>query len=339
MRPLPRLNYTQETTVHHPSRRSIIAALAGAALLAASPVAAQAYPERPVRVVVTFPPGGGADNIARFLAEPMSKALGQRVVVENRAGANGVIGVDHVAKAAPDGYTLLLGSGGATTISPHLAKLPYDPLKDLAPISMIATNDGLLLVHPSFPATNVKEFIEVLKKAPGKYSFGSSGAGGPTHLAGELFKQQAGVDMQHVPYKGDGPAIADLIAGHIPIMVTVLATAAPHLRTGRVQAIAALGANRFPQLPQVPTLIESGFPGFTAGSWFGLYAPAGTPAAVVAKVNEAVRGALADPQLKEQFALQGSEPVYSTPAELEKYLRNEYEKWGKVITEAKIKID
>jgi tripartite-type tricarboxylate transporter receptor subunit TctC len=315
------------------------AAFGGAALLSSWSAMSQTYPSRPIRMVVTFPPGGGADNIARFLAMPLGRALGQNVIVDNRAGANGQIGVDHVAKAAPDGYTIVLASGGATTISPHLGKLPYDPLKDLVSISMVAINDGILVVHPSFPANNIKEFIEVLKKSPGKYSFGSSGAGGPTHLAGELFKQQAGIDMQHVPYKGDGPAIADLIGGQIPIMVTVLATAAPHLRSGKVKPIAALGNTRFPQLPQIPTIAESGFPSLTAGSWFALYAPLGTPPAAIAKINEAVRTALTDPQLKEQFASQGSDPVSSTTSELDKYLRAEYLKWGKVIETAKITLN
>ena len=320
---------------------SIVASgIVGAALALASAAAtAQSFPSRPVRIVVTFPPGGGADNIARFMAPPMGRALGQTIIIDNRAGANGQIGADHVAKAAPDGYTLLLGSGGAMTISPHFGKLPYDPLKDFAPIGMVATNDGLLVVTPDFPANDVKEFIEVLKKSPGKYSFASSGAGGPTHLAGELFKMQAGVDMLHIPYKGDGPAIADLIGAQVPIMVTVLATAAPHVRSGKVKPIASLGMNRFPQLPNVPTLNESGFPGFTAGSWFGLYAPAGTPPDIIAKLNEAMRAALADPQLKEQFAAQGSEAVISTPAELDRTLRAEYAKWGQVIQTAKIKLD
>ncbi len=317
----------------------VSAAFGGVALLLSWSAMSQTYPSRPIRMVVTFPPGGGADNIARFLAVPLGKALGQNVIVDNRAGANGQIGVDHVAKAVPDGYTIVLASGGATTISPHFGKLPYDPLKDLVSISMVAINDGILVVHPSFPANNIKEFIEVLKKSSGKYSFGSSGAGGPTHLAGELFKQQAGIDMQHVPYKGDGPAIADLIGGQIPIMVTVLATAAPHLRSGKVKPIAALGNTRFPQLPQIPTLSESGFPGLTAGSWFALYAPVGTPPAAIAKINEAVRTALTDPQLKEQFASQGSDPVSSTTSELDKYLRAEYSKWGKVIETAKITLN
>ena len=300
---------------------------------------AQTYPNKPVRLVVNFPPAGGADNVARLIAPGMSKVLGQQVLVDNRAGANGQIGTDYVAKAAPDGYTLLFGSGGALTVSPNLISVPYDPIKDFTPISKAVINDGLLIVHNSFPASNTKDFLDVLRKSPGKYSFASSGAGGPTHLAGELIKGMASVDMAHIPYKGDAPALTDLMGGSVPIMVTVLATASSQVKAGKVKAIAALGATRFPQIPDLPTFAEAGFPGFSAGAWFGILAPAGASPDVIAKVNDATRRSVADPDTHEKMLAQGSTPITSTPAEFAQYIKDELAKWGKVIKTAGIKLE
>ena len=319
--------------------RVLIALVLSLLAAVAAPSVAQNYPDRPVRTIVTFPPGGGFDNVARLLVPGIAKALGQQVIVDNRAGATGQIGTTAGARAEPDGYTLLFGGVGALAIAPHLTKTPYDPLKDFAPISMVAVNDGLLIVNPRFPAKDLKGFIETVKQSPGKYSFASAGTGSVTHVAGELLKTRAGLDMVHIPYKGDGPAIADLVGGTVPIMVTVFATAAPFVKSGQVRPIAALGTSRFPQLPDVPTLNESGFPGLTGGSWLGLYAPAGTPRDVIAKINAAVRFALQDKEVLERLTAQGTKAVASSPEELGAFTRDEHAKWGQVIRDNGIKAE
>ena len=319
--------------------RVLIALVLSLLAAVAAPSVAQNYPDRPVRTIVTFPPGGGFDNVARLLVPGIAKALGQQVIVDNRAGATGQIGTTAGARAEPDGYTLLFGGVGALAIAPHLTKTPYDPLKDFAPISMVAVNDGLLIVNPRFPAKDLKGFIETVKQSPGKYSFASAGTGSVTHVAGELLKTRAGLDMVHIPYKGDGPAIADLVGGTVPIMVTVFATAAPFVKSGQVRPIAALGTSRFPQLPDVPTLNESGFPGLTGGSWLGLYAPAGTPRDVIAKINAAVRVALQDKEVLERLTAQGTKAVASSPDELGAFTRDEHAKWGQVIRDNGIKAE
>ena len=308
------------------------------AFVAVSSVA-QTYPERPVRIIVTFPPGGGFDNIARLLAPNIAKALGQQVLIDNRPGATGQVGTAAAARADPDGYTLLFGGVGALAIAPHLTKAQYDPLKDFVPISMVAINDGLIVVNPRFPGKNLKEFLDTVKQSPGKYSFATAGTGSVTHVAGELLKTRASLDMVHIPYKGDGPAITDLIGGTVPIMVTVLATAAPYLKSGQVRAIAALGSTRFPQIPDVPTLDESGFPGLTGGAWLALYAPAGTPREVVTKINAAVHLALQDKDVLVRLSAQGSKAVSSSPEELAAFTRDEYTKWGQVIRDNGIKME
>ncbi len=300
---------------------------------------AQSYPAKPVKIIVSFPAGGATDIIGRILAQDLTKSMGQNFLVENRAGATGAIGTDAVAKSPADGYTLLFCAGGALTISPHFGKMPYDPLKDLAPVSLVVTNDGILVVSPSFPAANVKEFIAAVKKSPGKYSFASSGAGGPTHLTGELLKSIAGLDMEHIPYKGDGPASVDVMGGQTPIMVTVLASIATHVRSGKLKPIAALGAARFPQLPDLPTMAESGFPGFTGGTWLGMLAPGGTSPDIVGKLNEYVRRSVALPETREKLIAQGATPNTNTPQEFATHIREEYAKWARVIQTANIKLD
>ena len=322
-----------------PLVRSALAALVTGMLLPAGAALAQSWPTKPVKIIVSFPAGGATDIIGRILAQDMTKSLGQNVLVENRAGASGAIGTEAVAKSAPDGYTVLFSAGGSLTISPHFGKLPYDPLKDLAPVSLVVTNDGILVVSPGFPAANPKEFIAAVKKAPGKYSFASSGTGGPTHLTGELLKNVAGLDMVHVPYKGDGPASIDVMGGQTPIMVTVLASIATHVRSGKLKPVAALGATRFPQLPDLPTMAESGFPGFTGGTWLGMLAPAGTPGDVVIKLNEHVRRSVALPETREKLIAQGATPNTNSPQEFATHIREEYAKWARVIQTANIKLD
>ncbi len=321
------------------SQMSLLAAFAAASLFAHGFVRAQGYPAKPVKIIVSFPAGGATDIIGRLLAADLGKSLNQNFLVENRAGASGAIGTDAVAKSPADGYTLLFSAGGSLTISPHFGKLPYDPLKDLAPVSLVVKNDGILVVSPSFPASSVKEFIAVLKKSPGKYSFASSGTGGPTHLTGELLKSIAGVDIVHIPYKGDGPASVDVMGGQTPIMVTVLASIATHVRSGKLKPIASLGATRFPQMPDLPTFAESGFPEFTGGTWLGMLAPAGTPSDAVNRLNEHVRRSVASPETREKLIAQGATPATNTPEEFSAHIREEHAKWARVIQSAKIKLD
>lgn len=302
-------------------------------LLIAAPWAgaAAAYPERPVRLVVPFPPGGGGDITGRLLAEGMSKALGSTVYVENRPGAMGQIGTTEVAKAAPDGYTLLLGSGGPLTVLPLISKVSFDTLRDFAPVGFVAVSDGVIAVNADFPAQDLPSFIAALKAAPGQYSFASSGTGGPSHLSGELFKRAVDVDITHVPYQGDGPAITDVMAGHVPFIFTVLASALPQIEAGKVRAIATFGQQRSKLLPDVPTMVESGYPQLVSRTWFGLYAPAGTPDPAIETLNAALKQAVSTPEMVRRLAAQGSEPYWSSAAELERSTRAELDKWREVV--------
>jgi tripartite-type tricarboxylate transporter receptor subunit TctC len=304
-------------------------------LLALSSTAAlaQLFPAKPVRIVVPYAPGGAVDNVARIVAAHMSRTLGQPVVIDNKPGASGVVGSLAVANAAADGYTLLLGAGGALTINVHLLdKKPYDLLHDFEPISMVAINDGILIVNQSFPANSLGEFIELVRSSPGKFAYATSGVGGPTHLGAELLKSMARIDMVHIPYSGgDGVGVKDVIAGHVPSMFTVLAAVSPYIKSGQIRPIAALGRHRFRQLPDLPTAAESGYPEFSAGAWNALFARGGTPAAIVQVLNDATRKALADPQVREQLLRLGSEPMASSPIELAAYVKDEYDKWGRLI--------
>ena len=311
------------------------------AVLAMSTASAQNFPAKPIRIVVPYAAGGAVDNVGRVLGQNLSKTLGQPVFIDNRPGASGVIGTQAVAMAAPDGYTLLLGAGGSLTINVQLnSNKPYDPFKDFAPISMVAMNDGILIVNPSFPAKTLTEFVDAVRKAPGTYSYATSGIGGPTHLGGELLKSLAGLDMVHVPYSGgDGVGVIDVISGNVPIMMTVLAAVSAHVKSGQVRPIAALGARRFAQLPELPTVAESGYPGYSAGAWNALLAPAGTPADIVQLLNDATRKAIADPAVRAQLIQLGSAPVATSPQELATFIRDEFGKWGKVIKTAGIKIN
>ena len=309
------------------------------ALLGSSVASAQNYPVKPIRIVVPYAAAGAVDNVARVLGQSLSKTLGQPVIIDNRPGASGVIGSQAVAAAAPDGYTLLLGAGGALTINVHLLeKKPYDPLKDFAPISMVALNDGILIVNPSFPAKTFAEFVDAVRKAPGKYSYATSGIGGPTHLGGELLKSMAGLDMVHIPYSGgDGVGVLGVISGDVPMMMTVLAAVSAHVKSGQVRPIAALGSRRFSQLPDLPTVAESGYPGFSAGAWNALLAPAGTAIEIVQLLNDATRKAIADPAVRAQLTQLGSAPLATTPHELAAFMRDEFDKWGKVIQTSTLK--
>ena len=314
-------------------------ARAGTALLALCTVlpAAAQWPAKPVRIVVSYPAGGGADITARLLAPRLSEALKQQVVVENRGGAGGAIGGDAVAKSAPDGYTFLLDAANHA-VNPSLqTKLPFDTLKDLAPVSLLVQVPNVLVVNPSFPANSVRELIVLVKAKPGAYSFASSGNGSAQHLAAELFKSQAGLFMVHIPYRGGAPAIVDVIAGQIPMFFGNLASALPHVKSSKVKALAVTGRTRSPAMPQLPTIAESGLPGYEVYEWNALFAPAGTPPDIIERVQREIVRALAVPEVRERLASLGAEPVGSTPAELEKFRRAEMDKWAAIIKRAGIK--
>lgn len=317
--------------------RRFFAALALGALIAGPALAQEEYPSRPVTIVVPYAPGGATDNVGRILAEELQKRMGQSFVVENRAGASGITAATYVAQAPADGYTLMVGTSGSLTINVQMLETaPFEPLEAFDPISLLVINDGVLIVSPDFPATTVEEFVDAVKAAPGKYSFASSGTGGPTHLGGELIKREIGLEMEHVPYQGDGPAFLDVIAGRVPVHVTVMASAAPQIDAGSVKPIAALGEQRFEKYPDLPTLSES-YPGLTAGAWLGLIGPAGMPDEVIAKLNKATNEILSDPAVVERLANLGSRAQGSTPEELASRMKSDLAKWEEIIEEIGLK--
>ena len=313
------------------------AAAAIAAACLAAGVHAQAFPSRSVTLTVGFAPGGGTDTAARIVAQKLSENIGQSVVVENKAGAGGNIAAQQLALAPPDGYTIHLTSVGPMTVAPHLVKnLGYDPKKDIAPITMGVMFPNVLIVSNAVPAKSLPEFVALAKQQPGKFTYGSSGIGGAGHLAGELFKERAGIDMVHAPYKGGGPAITDLLGGRIEMYVSVPSTAQPHIEAGKVRALATTGARRTATLPNVPTVAESGYPGFEATNWYAFVAPGRTPKEILDYWNREIGKVLADPKVKEDLAKHGLDPVPGTRDELAQYIDAETAKWGKVVREAKI---
>jgi len=316
----------------------IVTALAAAlAALAQCAVAQGSYPTRPIAMVVGFAPGGGTDTVARIIAQKVGASVGQSVIVENKAGAGGNIATDHVARSAPDGYTILLGSVGSLAVAPHLiAKLPYDPLRDLAPITMAVEFANVLVVNPSVPANTLAEFVKLAKDKPGTVTYGSSGIGGAGHLAGELLKLMAGIDIVHVPYKGGGPAIQGMLGGQISAIFATPVTAGPHITAGKVRAIATTGATRSAYLPDVPTIAESGYPGYEATNWYAYLAPAGTPKPILERLHRELVQALKAPDVREQLDKQGIEAKPGTPEALAKYMERELATWGRVVKEAKI---
>lgn len=300
---------------------------------------AQDYPAKPVRVIVPFAPGGGTDLMARVVVQKLGETLGGTWVIDNRGGAGGTIGSDLAAKSPPDGYTLLVVSG-AHAINPSLhARLPYDTERDFAPITMITSGPGLLVVHPSLPARTVKEFIALAKARPGQLNFASAGIGTPPHLAGELFKTMAGIGMVHVPYKGNGPAYIDLLAGHVPVMFPTIPTAIPHVRAGKIRALAVTTAKRTAIVPELPTISESGVPGYDTSSWYGLLAPAGTPAAIVSKVQQGVARVLRSPEVGQKLKADGLELVGNTPEQFAAAIKSEIAKWAKVVKASGAKVE
>ena len=314
-------------------------AAAVATTVVATHAAAQGYPNKPVKMLVPFPPAGATDVVGRFLAQKLGERWGQSVVVENRPGAGGSIGSDLVAKAPADGYTLLMATSSTHSIGPSLSKLPYDPIKDFAPIAHVANVPNVLVVSPTLAAKDIKEFIALAKSKPGQLNFASSGQGTIVHLNGELFKMLAGVDLQHIPYKGTALAIPDLANGQIAMLFDSLASVMPHIRSNRARPIALNGRTRSPLLPDVPTFAEAGMPAFDTYTWFGLFAPAGTPKEIVSKVHDDVLAALQSPDLKERFASVGAEPVGGTSEAFVARILADTAMWAQVIKAAKVKIE
>jgi tripartite-type tricarboxylate transporter receptor subunit TctC len=301
---------------------------------------AGAYPSKPIRIVVPFPPGGATDILARAIGNELSKAFNQSVVIENKGGGGGNPGADLVAKSAPDGYTLVMATVGTHAINMSLySKMPYDAVRDFEPVVLVAGVPNLLVVHPSVPAKSVRELTALAKAQPGKLNVASSGSGTSIHLAAELYKQMAGVDIVHVPYKGSAPAVADLLGGQVQMMFDNLPVSLPHVRAGKLRPLAVTSMTRSSALPEVPTMDEEGYKGFDATSWFGLLAPAGTPREIITRLNAASVKALASPEMRERLAAQGAEPVGNTPEQFAAFIKAEIEKWSKIVKASGARVD
>ena len=324
-------------------KRSTAGKVARAMILALGTLAshaalAQAYPAKPVRLVVPFPPGGSTDIVARIVAQKLSDRLGQQVVVENRGGAGGTIGAEAVAKAPPDGYTLVVGTTSTHAVAPSVyGKIGYDPVKDFAPISLIAVTPYLLVVNPSVNVKSLQEFVGYVKARPGKLNYASAGTGSTTHLAMEMLKSAAGLYIVHIPYNGNGPAGTAVIAGQVEILFGSLPAVLPHAKSGRVRPLAVGTPKRSPSLPDVPTVAESGFPGFDASLWLAIMAPAGTPAPIVDRLQREIHAVIASPDTADALNKAGAEPITSTPAELAAMVKDGVEKYGKVVKQAGVK--
>ena len=316
--------------------------LLAALLLGCLPVALAAqgtYPNKPIRMIVPYPPGGPTDVLGRIVAQKLSESLGQQVVVENRPGASGMIGSEMVAKAAPDGYTLLTNAS-IHVINPSLyAKMSFDALRDFAPVSLIAQVPLILVVNPALPVKSVQELIALGKAQPNRLNFGSSGNAAAPHLAGESFKIATGIQMQHVPYKGSAPALTDLIGGQVQLIFDSMPSAMPHVKSGKIRALAVTTAKRSPTVPDLPTIAESGVPGFDISTWYGVWAPAGTPKDIVSKVAAEMAKALQQPAVRERLAALGAEPVGNTPEEFAAYCQAELAKWSRIVRESGAKAD
>lgn len=315
---------------------------AAAIAFAAVPALAQApdvYPSKPIRFILPFPPGGGTDILGRLISERLAAALGQPVVIENRGGAGGNVGAEAAAKSAPDGYAIVLVAP-SLAISPSLySKLNYDPVKDFAPISLVATVPNVMVTHPSVPAQTLAEFIALARTKPGGMNFGSGGSGTSNHLAGELFNIVAGVKLVHVPYKGVNLAMNDVLGGQVQLVVIGIPAAAPHIRAGRLRALAVVAPQRSPSLPDVPTVAEAGLPNFEVSTWYGVLAPAGTPRAIINRLNTELVKIMQVPELKERLAAMATDPVTSTPEEFAELIKQEISRWAKVVREAGLKAD
>ncbi len=315
-----------------PIRYWSIAACAALSLAGAQPAPAQDFPTRPVRIVVAFPAGGPTDFVGRLIAQKMTMLLGQRVFVENRAGANGTIGGANIAQSAPDGYSLFLTTAGAVTVSPHIMpKIPYDTLRDFAPVVEVVTNSEVLVVSPSLAIKTAKELVALAKQKPGGITFASTGIGSPPHLAQVLFSDAAGVKFLHVPYRGAAPALTDLLGGQVQVFAADVPAVIAQIRAGKIVPVGIAGDKRNGILPDVPTLAEQGYPNTDASNWYALLAPAKTSPDVIAKLNKAVNDSLNDADLRQKLIKSGATPVGGTPGQLGAFMKAEYEKWGRVV--------
>jgi tripartite-type tricarboxylate transporter receptor subunit TctC len=320
--------------------RTAIALAALCAAAAAAPAAAQQYPAKPVRMIVGFSPGGGTDVVARVISQRLSDWWGQGVVVENRPGATGTIGADVVAKSPPDGYTLLMGHVNSHAIAPNLFKnLPYDALKDFAPVSYVGYVPNVLVVHPAVPARTMKELIELAKSKPGQLNYASSGTGSTQHLAGEMFKQLAGVEIVHIPYKGSGQAIGDLLAGIVAMNFDTMPPVIEHIKGGRIRALAISTPQRLEQLPAVPTFVEEGMSGFDVTNWYGVMAPGGTPKEIVVKLNTDINKAMKEPDVRARLEQVGTQLRETRPDEFEAFMKAELAKYAKLVRDANIRLE
>ena len=314
--------------------------LACALLMTGAAMAQPGYPAKAIRYVVPFPAGGPLDIVARAIGVELNKSWNQPVIIDNRPGAGGNIGADLVAKSPADGYTILMGAVSTHAINVALySKLPYDPVRDFAPVTLITSVPNVLVLHPSVPAHTVKELIALAKARPGQLNFASGSTGSAGHLAGELFKSMAGVDMTHIPYKGAAPAVIDLIAGHVSLMFDNLSSALPNIKTARVRAVAVTTLKRSPLLPQLPTISEAGLRGFDVSTWFGVFAPAGTPADIVARLNTEIVRALHTAEMRERLAALGAEPIGNKPEEFAAFIKTEIPKYAKVVKASGAKAD
>jgi tripartite-type tricarboxylate transporter receptor subunit TctC len=299
-----------------------------------------AYPGKPIRLVIPYPPGGGSDTIGRPLAQKLAEQLGQQVVVDNRGGANGNIGMEAVARSAPDGYTMVLALTAQLAVNPALyGKVPYDPVRDYAPITLLGTGTYILVVHPSLPVKSVKELIALAKARPGQIAYSSSGNGSGGHLAAELLSSMAGIKLLHVPYKGGGPALMDLIAGQVQVLFATQLASWPHVQSGRIRALAVSTAKRPASLPGLPTIAEAALPGYDSGVWYGILAPAGTPREIIQKLNHEIVRALNQPDYRSLLVNNGIDPIGSPPEQLGQYIKSELVKWAKVVKDAAVRVD
>ena len=322
-------------------RSAVLATLAAALLLTATAAAwGQAYPSRTVRVIVPYAPGGGGDFVSRVYGKALSDALGQQFVIDNRPGANGNIGAELAARTAPNGYTLLSVANTTVTINPSLYRqMPVDMLRDLAPITILASQPNVLIVHPSVPAKTVKELVAMANARPGQLDYASAGTGSSSHVAAELFRMVAKVDITHVPYKGNGPAMADLLGGQVPMMFNNLAPSVTQVKAGKLRALAVTGEKRSPAAPDVPTMAEAGYPEVLFNLWVGLLAPAGTPADIVAKLNAEAARIAQSQEVRERLAGEGTEPYTTSPSQMADIMRTETAQWAKVVKAANIKTE
>lgn len=308
-------------------------------VMSAAAYSQQSYPSRPIRLLIPYAPGGPTDIQGRVIGQKMTESWGQQVVVENRTGASGAVAAEAAARAKPDGYTLILITSAHVTLPSLMTKLSYNAVDDFAPVTLVSSTPYVFVAHPSLNVKTVKEVIALLKSRPGQLTFASTSSGGGSHIAGELFKLQAGVDMIHVPYKGSGAAIPDVIGGQVPLMFENIVSVMPYVKAGRLHALAISSSKRSPVMPDLPTVAESGLPGFDVSNWFAVLAPAGTPPAIVAQLNKEITRILETPDMRARLASQGADPIGSTSDECGKYMRAELAKWAKVIKEAGIKLD